>query len=580
MSTPTATAMSSRRGLMRWSVAAAATAALVVSGSGLVVFAQSGAGESQGPQFAPADAVAYVEARLDMPAGQGEAVAQMMPAFPGFADAGSFDMKKDELFAMLTAQLGAGAPEGDLIGDVFTGEIGIALSGVEAVMMGEDPSLVAGLALADADAAGALVEHLLASGSSESLTESSYNDVAVFSDPMSSPPMSVAMHGDWMLVAMGEGTMEGAIDVLDGAAPSLADNEAFAAAWARLPQARLVGAWMDLAPYATFLDFAAMMAEGETGMALPTQDLAAMLPVDLTASLVAENDRLTLEALVTPGEQTPSIPVGESDLAMSFPAETQVYIETREVGSAIGSGLDQLVSLMESEALMAADATGSMSDIEVLFSEDSPITAMLGVPLPEFLDFVGDAGVGAGFSSDGVWAGIAAEVSDEAVGTERVGNLLTVLRMFTTQMEEEGVSLETADVGGVKVTTINVPLDAMMAESGLPLNIANRIDVAVADGTLLIGMGDFVESAILGDGSDSLGASAGYVDALADDTVNSGVLYLNISSLLTALDPMLSMMAPEWSQIAPYATGVDRMIAVGTADDEVLRSRMTVIVGQ
>ena len=57
-------------------------------------------------------------------------------------------------------------------------------------------------------------------------------------------------------------------------------------------------------------------------------------------------------------------------------------------------------------------------------------------------------------------------------------------------------------------------------------------------------------------------------------------MYMNISSLLDALDPMLSMMAPEWEMISPYATGLDRMVVVGTADDEVLRARMTVIAGQ
>ena len=53
MSTPAATISTGRRGLWRWSVALVATVALVVSGSGLVVFAQSGAGESQGPAVRP-----------------------------------------------------------------------------------------------------------------------------------------------------------------------------------------------------------------------------------------------------------------------------------------------------------------------------------------------------------------------------------------------------------------------------------------------------------------------------------------------------------------------------------------------
>jgi len=75
MSTPSA-ANTSRRSVARWTVAAIATGALVVSGSGLVAFAQSGAGESQGPAFVPADAAAYVEARLDMPGVWGVAVHQ------------------------------------------------------------------------------------------------------------------------------------------------------------------------------------------------------------------------------------------------------------------------------------------------------------------------------------------------------------------------------------------------------------------------------------------------------------------------------------------------------------------------
>ena len=95
MSTP-AQATSGRRGRWRWSVALVATAVMVVSGSGLVAFAQSGSGVSDGPRFVPADAPLYVEARLDMPDGQAESLASFLSAFPGFADEGSFQLKIDE----------------------------------------------------------------------------------------------------------------------------------------------------------------------------------------------------------------------------------------------------------------------------------------------------------------------------------------------------------------------------------------------------------------------------------------------------------------------------------------------------
>ena len=579
MSTPTAMVSTSRRGLARWSVAAVATAALVVSGSGLVAFAQSGAGESQGPAFVPADAAAYVEARLDMPGGQADALAQMLTAFPGFADPGSFDMKVDEVLAGLSAEMGVAVPAGDLIGDVLTGEIGLALGDLESAMMGGDPSLLIGLAVADAESASAVMDALVAQ-SAMPMTESTYNDVTIYTDPSSSPPMSVAMHSDWMLIGTGEEMVQRSIDVLDGAAPGLADEPDFATAWGRLPDARLGAAYVDFAPLTGLVDMATMVAEGETGMSVPTDDIMALLPNDMVASLAAESDRLNLEVLVTPGVPGAEARVHESDLALSFPADTQIYLEMRDVGSGLQTILEEGVALLAAQDMGAMDDTMGMSEIDMLLSEDSPITALLGVPLPEFLDFVGDTGVGASLSSDGLMLGIAGEVIDAEAAEERVTSLLTILRMFLLSGEDPGMGIESTEVAGVEVTTITLPIDQVLAESGLPVAVGDSIDVALTEDMLLIGVGDFVENAIIGDPADSLGASEGYVDALAGDTANAGVTYVNVSSLLAALDPMLAMMAPEWEMIAPYATGVDRIIVVPTADDEVARARMSVIVGQ
>ncbi len=287
MSTLSATGTNSRRGLARWSVAAVATAALVVSGSGLVAFAQSGSGESQGPVFVPADAVAYVEARLDLPGGQGDALSEMLTAFPGFADPGSFDMKVDEVLGGLSAEMGVAVPEGDLFGDVLTGEIGIALGDIEGAMMGGDPSLLIGLAVADAEAASAAMASLVAD-SAMPMTESTYNDVTIYTDPSSSPPMSIAMHNDWMVVGTGEEMVQRSIDVLDGAVPGLADEPGFVSAWGRLPDPRLGAVYLDFVPLTGLVDMASMVAEGETGMSVGTEDIMALLPQDMVASLVAE----------------------------------------------------------------------------------------------------------------------------------------------------------------------------------------------------------------------------------------------------------------------------------------------------
>ena len=195
---------------------------------------------------------------------------------------------------------------------------------------------------------------------------------------------------------------------------------------------------------------------------------------------------------------------------------------------------------------------------------------------PSLLDFVGDAGIGAGLTSDGLWLGIAAEVDDPAAAAERMERLMSIITVLGASAEA-GISVETEAVGDTEVTTITLPIDS--AAMGLPVDIGQTVSVALTDDSLLLGTGDFVTNALTQPGTDSLGASVAYTDALEGDTTNSGVIYANIGSLLGLLDPMLAAAMPEWSEIAPYATALDRFIAVATADDEVISARMTIIVG-
>jgi hypothetical protein len=581
MSTPAVTPTHGRHAHLRWAVALVATVALIVSGSGLVVFAQSGAGESQGPVFVPSDAAIYLEARVDMPAGQDEALAQMLTAFPGFADTASFDMKVDELLSGLAAEMGLERTEADLVGDVLTGEMGLSIGDLGAAIMGGgDPAMLVGLAVADPALAAMLLESMAGD-----VDEEIYSGTTILSDLSTSG----AIHEGWMLLSNDISQVKTAIDVLDGTVPSLADDPGFSTSFARVPSGHLGAAYVDLQSFGSLIDLAGMMATGETGLDLPVDDLSAMLPQDMVMFLAAEADRLNLEVLVTAGESTPSLPLGESELAGLFPADTQLYLEAREVGASVKAALDALVGTLsaQGEGAPADDSMGDMgglgdlSDIEALLGEESPITGLLGgVPLPEFLDFVADASVGAGLSSDGLWLGMAGEVTDQAVATDRVSTITSLVRLFGGDPAQTGISVETEMVGDVEVTSIMLPLDEMLAESGLPISVGDSISVAVSDGYLLLGLGDFVQSALAAEAAGSLGASAGYLDAVGEDTANTGLMYMNVSALLAALDPMLSMMLPEWADIAPYATGVDRIILVGTGDDAVMRARMTMIVNQ
>ena len=565
MSSTALPAMTPRHGLRRWFVALVATVLLVVSGSGLVAFAQSDAATGKGPQFVPADAAVYVEVRLDMPAGQGEALAEFMTAFPGFADTGSFELKVGEAVNGLIGEATGGAVSGvDVLASFATGEAGLALMDLAAAATGstELPMLV-GVAISDRAAAEAFVDTLMSSLGAD-VSEEAYGDARI----LSSEGTSVGITAEWLLLSQTVDMIKAGVDTIEGVTPSLADDPDFAAAFSRVPAAHLGAAYLDLASFGPLIELAGTAAQGQGGVSLDSAALVAQLPVDMVAYLAAEADRMTLEAFITPSASTPTLPVGESDLALRFPSDTQVYVETRELGDSLESLLSGLLGMMD----------------EASAAQIAPFEDMLGEPLPTFFDFVSDASVGGALSSDGLWLGIAAEVSDEAVASQRLERVLSIVRLIGAGMtDDEGgatISVTTETVGDAEVTVITIPAPIEEAfGTSLPFAVGDTISVTISDGTLLMGTGEFVTAALTQPAAESLGESAAYTEALSDDTQNSGVIYANVSSLLAALDPMLSMMTPQWADIAPYATAIDRIVAVGSTADDVISVRMSVIVG-
>ena len=334
MSNVPASATPARRGLWRWSVALLATVLMVVVGSGLVAFAQSGAGASRGPVFLPADTSVYVEGRLDMPDGQADAMAEFMSAFPGFADPGSFQMILGQALdgLMSEATYGEYSYTEDLM-PLMTGEVGVGIMDLAgAAMMESEPPILAGVAVSDPAAASDFVSGLAQSETGAELVEEPYGATSILSDAEN----AIAVAGDWVLMAPTVDLVKTGIDVLEGEAPSLAEDADFSKAWARVPAAHIVAAYMDFASLAPLMDLATQAAAGETGMTIDLAGLSEQLPTDMVAYLIAEGDRMTLEAFITPSEQTPGMAVGESDLAALFPADTQLYVETRELGSHAG----------------------------------------------------------------------------------------------------------------------------------------------------------------------------------------------------------------------------------------------------
>ena len=432
------------RGLWRWAVALLATVLMVVAGSGLVAFAQSGAGASRGPAFVPADAPIYVEGRLDMPAGQDQALSSFLSAFPGFNDGQSFMMKVQEALDALTADASSGTLSyTEDLAPFLTGEVGIAVLDLAAVAAseGDIQDILIGAAISDTAAAEAFLSDAIGAASGD-VSEESYGDSTI----LSADGMALSLTGDWILLAPSADVVKQGIDAVSGTAPSLAADPEFAQAWTRVPAAHLGAVYFDFGTFGPLLEMATQAAAGESDIditsAIDFGAIIGQLPKDMVAYVAAEDDRITVNAFITPSELTPDVPVGESDLAARFPSDTQLYVETRELGTTLGTGLETLMAVMDEETA----------------AQMAPLEDMLGVPLTEYLDFVSDAAVGAAINSDGLWLGIAAEVTDEAVAAERVERILSIVRLVGAGMAGDDaptITVDEKEVAGTTVTEID-----------------------------------------------------------------------------------------------------------------------------
>jgi hypothetical protein len=547
------------RGPLRWLVAGIATVLLVVSGTGLVAFAQTGAGSGRGPIFVPEDAPIYVEARIDMPDGQDAALAEMLTAFPGFADSASFPLRVDEALNGIVSD----ATDGEVsfsedLSPWLTGEIGVAVTGLpdDPMREGSDPDILVGVGVSDPAAASAFITEV-ASGSEMPPTEEEYEGFGI----VVADDAALTVADDFLLIGTSVDLIKQSIDVLAGTEPSLAQSEEFQASWARVPAGHLAALWFDVESFADLIT-AAMSMTGQPGPAGMAETILAQLPQDMTAYLAAAPDGLTVEAFITAAEGGTMPAVGESDLASLFPSSTQIYAETRDLGSTLRGAI---------EGLMAQVPPEGAEDIEGL-------EGLLGVPLPQALDFVEDAALGGAIDEGGIWIGVAGEVTDEEVANDRLERLLGLIGMLASQ-SDEGIEITEADVAGTTVTTITLPSEAGDdAEMfGLPLDVGS-LSVAIDDGTLLFGTGDFVTDALEGDGTDSLATTEGYTSALAGSTPNVGVIYADIGAILTTLDPVLAFVVDDWEDISPWVSALDRFVAVGSADDSVISARLTLYV--
>jgi hypothetical protein len=537
-------------------VALAATALLVVTGSGLVAFAQGGAGATKGPIFLPAGTPLYLEVRLDMPDGQKEALAQMLTAFPGFADAGSFDMILEQALNGVVGGMGDGSMSfAEDIGPWLSGEIGLGVMNLATSSSGmSEVDILLGAAVGDKAAADAFVSEMLAADGSDGIVEETYNDVSIL---VNEDESALAVTDTFVLLGSSVDLVKQGLDVLAGDAPSMAEDPGFAEAFAKVPTAHLGAAYIDMQ---------ALLPLVQSGIAmqgtLPPGTLESaleMVPDSVTAYVAAAPDNLTVEVFTSPVEGAPILPESESDLATLFPAGTHLYFETRALGETVQTSLEALLSAMSEEEQQSL----------------APFEDLLGSSLPGVLDFVSDAAVGATLDDGSLSLGIVGAVGDEDAAALRVDRLLSVVNLLAAG-EDSGITVKESTVEGVTVTTVTLPREEAL--SGIPLQVPGTLSVAVADGHLLLGLGDFVTEALALDPADSLAADPGYSAAIGEGP-NAGVFFSEIGELVATVGSIPGISDPDqWASLEPMVEPLDRLAVVASTADGALSIRMSLYV--
>jgi hypothetical protein len=201
------------------------------------------------------------------------------------------------------------------------------------------------------------------------------------------------------------------------------------------------------------------------------------------------------------------------------------------------------------------------------------VELFLGAPLEDAFTFLQDVGVGASFDGEKLQLGLAATVTDEAIATQRVAALVTAARLGAATGAAP-VNVTETEVAGVTVTTISM-------SDGVPedLPMDASISVAVSDGVLLLGTGDFASDALQRDRASSLAGDARFSEAMSSaGTTNAGFFYVDIADARGALESAGARDATYDVEVKPYVEPFESFVFSVGSSSEMLSVRAQLFV--
>lgn len=513
----------------------------------------------------PADAPMVYELRLDLPAGQGAALEQLLGHFPAAA---SETIGDGNLERWIDEQLEAAGVPYRYTTDVkpwFDGRVTFALLdlGPDAPEGATDPA--AGMAFMsppytavvgtrDPQAAGSFLDSVRADLEEQGMSfrSETYEGVEIWSqaepDPFSGMAFSWALHGDGLIMAGDPADVRGIVDVRAGRAASLAASDDYR---------RLTASLSPDAAASFFINTDALVGSVvEQWRSMP--GLEAFMPVyerlvaasgATAASVRIEPNGIRADAVTAIPEGVPVAVNAERGLDAQVPADTIFFAD----GGRIGELLAWYIANAK-EAMPDASASPEFNRQTIADAE-----AALGSDLEAFVSWIDDAALVAGWDGAQPYGGVILTTDEPDAARQRIGQLRALAELGAAQA---GATFSEEEVAGLEVVTVRFPVD-----EAAEMPIEPVMQYAIDEHRVVIGAGDrFVRRVLELDAASALGASERYRAArdAAGPASNQGVAWLDLAALREAIQPnlppdvrtMYDEFVAAWVEPLDYLVGV------------------------
>jgi hypothetical protein len=381
-----------------------------------------------------------------------------------------------------------------------------------------------------------------------------------------------AVTDDAVLVAPDAATITSALDIHADPDAGLGATDQLQAAIDALPS--------DWLAFSAF-DFSGIMAAGfaeaadgeEAAAVAAMQALLEHQPMRGAMAVTAQGDRLAIDGVSDAPTGPFAVENADRGLAAEVPADALYFVESGNIGEALGAVLD---------AVKQAAATDPDAAEQIAMAE-----AALGAELPELVAWIGDGAIAAGWDAAAPWAGAILVPSDVDEAERRLGQLATFAGLAGLD-PSSGVTVTESDIAGETVTTIrwSGPEDA--EELGVPMADGIAVQYTVTEDRAIVGIGEaFVRRVLELDATDSLAADARYTATIDElgGTTNAGVTWFDLAAareaMMAALEPMIGFIDPDGeiaADVEPWLLPLDRMASVTVLDGDVLLQRAALFV--